>query len=187
MFAITSLRERVHIYFEQSGNDEQECSRRNPNKNYQGEEPMKKCIGALIVLVGATLFQTALAQDHERNWENGNIVAVSEVHIEDGMFNAYINDLNQGWRRFLELQKEDGDVVSYGMYAMANSREGEPDLILTVTYKNWAAFDRGVEYFEELGERIFGSTDDMRTANVDRGAMRTIGSSYILQQIQFED
>lgn len=138
----------------------------------------------LLATLGAT---TALAQDHTRNWDNGYVVGVTEVHIKDGMFNAYINDLNAGWRKFLEQQIEDGDVIRYGIYATTNPREGEPDLILTVTYKNWATFDRGVEYFEELGERVFGSTDDMRNANIDRGELRTIGSSYTLQEVKFKE
>ena len=37
---------------------------------------------------------SASAQDHDRGWENGYVVQVSEVHIKDGMFNAYVNDLN---------------------------------------------------------------------------------------------
>ena len=148
---------------------------------------MKIRLIATLTLLAVFGSFSANAQDHTRNWENGYVVQVSEVHIKDGMFNAYINDLNAGWRKFLEAQKEDGDVIRYGMYAAANAREGEPDLILTVTYKNWAAFDRGVEYFEELGERIFGSTDNMRTENVNRGELRTLGSSYTLQEIKFKD
>jgi hypothetical protein len=103
------------------------------------------------------------------------------------MFNAYINDLSNVWRKFLEAQKEDGDVIRYGMYSNPNQREGEPDLYLTVTFKNWAAFDRGVEYFEKLGAQILGSPDEMREANIDRGELRTIGSTYVLQEIAFKD
>jgi hypothetical protein len=150
---------------------------------------MKKKLIALPVFLMLTALgaTTASAQDHTRNWENGYVVQVSEVHIHDGMFNAYINDLNAGWRKFLEAQKEDGDVIRYGIYAATNPREGEPDLILTVTYKDWATFDRGVEYFEELGERVFGSTDNMRSENVNRGELRTLGSSYTLQEVKFTD
>lgn len=145
----------------------------------------------LIVVTGIflawTLGATAYAQDHTRNWENGYIVQISEIHIKDGMFNAYMNDLNAGWRKFQEAQMEDGDVIRFGMFAATNTRKGEPDLILTVTYKNWAAFDRGVEYFEELGKKVFGSTDNMRTENVNRGELRTLGSNYTLQEIKFKD
>lgn len=147
-----------------------------------------KLFAILSVVLFATLGSaTAFAQDHSRGWEQGHIVQVTEVHTKDGMFNAYINDLSNVWRKFLEAQKEEGDVIGYGMYSNVNPREGEPDLFLTVTFKNWAAFDRGVEYFEKLGTQILGSTDEMREANIDRGELRTIGSTYVLQEIAFKD
>jgi len=140
-----------------------------------------------IALFAALGSNSALAQDNTRGWEQGHVVQVTEVHIKDGMFNAYINDLNNVWRKFLEAQIEDGDVIDYGMYSNTSTREGEPDLYLTVTYKNWAAFDRGVEYFEKLGEKVLGSTEKMREANIDRGELRTIGSTYTLREITFKE
>lgn len=139
---------------------------------------------ALFASLGST---TVLAQDHSRGWEQGHILQVTEVHTKDGMFNAYINDLSNVWRKFLDAQKEEGDVIRYGMYSNVSQREGEPDLFLTVTYKNWAAFDRGVEYFEKLGAQILGSTEEMREAGIDRGELRTIGSTYTLREITFKD
>jgi hypothetical protein len=130
---------------------------------------------------------TAVAQDHTRNWDNGNVVAVTEVHIKPGMFNAYINDLNNVWRKFLEEQMKDGSVVSYGMFANASAREGEPDLFLTVTYANWAAFDLGEEYFNKIRDNVLGSAEAMRSAGIKRGELRTIGSSYNLQEVKFRD
>ncbi len=130
---------------------------------------------------------TALAQDHTRGWENGNIVAVTEVHVKPGMFNAYVNDLSNVWRKFNEAQMKDGDIVSFSMFTNTSPRKGEPDLYLTVTYKNWAVFDRGIEYVEQLGATITGSTENMRVAAVDRETLRTIGSTYVLQQVTFKD
>ena len=140
-----------------------------------------------LILVAAMIAAPAMAQDHSRGWDQGHVVQVTEVHIKDGMFNAYINDLNNVWRKFLEAQMEEGDVIRYGMYGNANAREGEPDLYLTVTFKNWAAFDRGVEYFEALSEELMGGSEAMRNANIDRGELRTIGSTYTLQEITFQD
>lgn len=140
-----------------------------------------------LVLFASLGSASAFAQDHSRGWEQGHVVQVTEVHTKDGMFNAYINDLGNVWRKFLEAQKADGHVVSYGMYSNVNPREGEPDLYLTVTYKDWAAFDRGVEYFENLSAEIMGSLDDMREANIDRGELRTIGSTYTLRELTFKD
>lgn len=142
---------------------------------------------ALVSCLAFFASTVVFAQDHTRNWENGYVVGVSEIHVKDGMMNAYVNDLNAGWRKFLEAQKADGDVISYGMYMVADPREGEPNLILTVTYKNWATFDRGAEYFEKLGEKIFGSDDNMRQEGIKRGELRTFGSSYTLQEIKFKE
>ena len=65
-----------------------------------------KLVAATVgLLLSIFLNSTLFAQDHTRNWENGYIVQVSEVHIKDGMFNAYINDLNAGWRKFSPLAK----------------------------------------------------------------------------------
>ena len=126
-----------------------------------------------------------LAQDHDRNWDNGSVVSVTEVHIKDGMFNAYINDLNNVWRKFLEEQMKDGSIVGYGMFANVAARDGEPDLYLTVNYANWAAFDRGEEYFNGIRDKVMGSSEVMRSANIKRGELRTIGSNYNLQEVKF--
>lgn len=138
---------------------------------------------ALFAMISAPVF----AQDHTRNWENGAVVVVTEVDTHDGMFNAYINDLNNVWRRFMEKQMEDGSVLDYGMYGNTSAREGEPDLYLTVTYANWAAFDIGNEYFEKIGAEIMGSLEDMRNAGLDRSKLRTIMSTTTLQEIKFAE
>ena len=140
-----------------------------------------------IILLGAFAGTSAVAQDHTRGWEQGYVVQVTEVHTKDGMFNAYINDLSNVWRKFMETRKAEGDVIRYGMYSNINPREGEPDLYLTVTYKNLAAFDRGVEYFDELSSKVLGSPEDMRKASVDRGELRTIGSTYMLRELTFKE
>lgn len=141
----------------------------------------------IILLLCALISLPAMAQDHTRNWENGAVVVVTEVDTHDGMFNAYINDLNNVWRRFMEQQMEDGLVLAYGMYSNVSPREGEPDLYLTVTYANWAAFDTGNEYFEKISTEIMGSLEDMRNAGLDRSKLRTIMSTQTLQQINFSD
>ncbi len=145
-----------------------------------------KLSAALAVFLCTAMFSVAAtAQDHDRNWEQGTVLQVTNVHIKPGMFNAYVNDLNGLWRIFMEEQKEDGNVVGYRMWANPASREGEADLILTVEYANWAAFDLGVEYFEELSTKLRGSTENMRQLGVAREELREIGSTINLREIKF--
>lgn len=144
-----------------------------------------RIIVAAVVLLLFTL--PAVGQDHGRSWEPGSVLALTEVHIKPGMWNAYINDLKANWRRSLEAQIEAGDVLSYGMYAVVSPRDHEPDLILRVSYPNWATFDRGPDYFEELMKQTFGGMDEAREAGIERGELRTLGSEMLLREIKFVD
>ena len=150
---------------------------------------MRKTFTAILTALFLTVLasSTAVAQDNTRNWDNGAVIAVTEVHIKDGMFNAYINDLNNVWRKYIEEQMKDGSVLGYNMYGNVASRDGEPDLYLTVTYANWAAFDLGEEYFNAIRDKVQGSADVARSASIKRGDLRTLGSNYNLQEITFRD
>lgn len=138
-------------------------------------------------LLTAVFSTSAVAQDHTRNWDNGHVVSISEVFIKPGMFNAYINDLNGLWRKYLDEQKKDGSVVSYAIFGNVAARDGEPDLYLSVTYANWAAFDRGEEYFDNIRDKVIGSADDMRNAGIKREELRRLGGSMNLQEVKFRD
>ena len=150
---------------------------------------MRKTLTAILTALFLTVLasSTAVAQDNTRNWDNGAVIAVTEVHIKDGMFNAYINDLNNVWRKYLEEQMKDGSILGYNMYGNVASRDGEPDLYLTVTYANWAAFDLGEEYFNAIRDKVQGTADVARSANIKRGDLRTLGSNYNLQEVKFRD
>lgn len=52
-----------------------------------------------VLLLGCSA--AAWAQDHSRSWEPGAVLSLTEVHVKDGMWNAYINDLKANWRRSL--------------------------------------------------------------------------------------
>ncbi|HEX7029862.1 MAG TPA: hypothetical protein VF254_04645 [Gammaproteobacteria bacterium] len=127
------------------------------------------------------------AADSERVYSQGNVVAVTHVHVKPGMFDAYISNLNQSWRKYIERMKEDGHVIDYGVYAVPFAREGEPNLVLTVTYKDWATFDLGMEYYDKLAEEIEGGTEASRQAFIKREDLRTMGSAVVLQEVKFKD
>lgn len=145
-------------------------------------------MAALAVLLYASMFSVpAAAQDNDRNWENGNVIATTQVFTEPGMFNAYINDLRGLWRVFLDQQIEDGNVVSYRMLVNSFARDGEPDLLLITEHPNWAAFDLSSEYFDELTEKLQGSLAKARDATIERGKLRRLGGNAVYQEIKFKD
>ena len=147
-----------------------------------------KLSAAFAVFLCAAMFSVpASAQDHERNWENGNIIAVTDVTTEPCMFSAYINDLRGLWRVFLDQQIKDGNVLRYRMLVNSFGRDEEPNLILITEHPNWAAFDLSNEYFDELTKKLQGTLDNARNATLDRGKLRRIGGSNVYQEIKFKD
>ncbi len=147
-----------------------------------------RLMAALAVLLCASMFSVpAAAQDNDRNWENGNVIATTQVFTDPGMFNAYINDLRGLWRVFLDQQIEDGNVVSYRMLVNSFARDGEPDLLLITEHPNWAAFDLSSEYFDELTEKLQGSLAKARDATIERGKLRRLGGNAVYQEIKFKD
>ena len=147
-----------------------------------------RLMAALAVLLFASMFSVpATAQDNDRNWENGNVIATTQVFTDPGMFNAYINDLRGLWRVFLDQQIEDGNVVSYRMLVNSFARDGEPDLLLITEHPNWAAFDLSSEYFDALTEKLQGSLAKARDATIERGKLRRLGGNAVYQEIKFKD
>jgi hypothetical protein len=143
-----------------------------------------RLLAAFAVLLAASLtVAPAMAQDNSRNWDYGNVIATTQVHIEPGSLNAYLNDLNGLWRVFLEQQIKDGNTVSYRIIQNAFARDGEADLILITEHPNWAAFDLSNEYFEKLSVKLQGSLDKARTASLDRGELRRLGSNSVYREI----
>ncbi len=143
---------------------------------------------ALSLFVVAVLAsQPATAQTTERVWDQGTVWSITYVETKPNMFNSYLKNLSQVWRRFLEEQKENGDVVSYKILNVQNPRDGEADLILMTEFKNMAVFDRGVDAFEALAAKVMGSLEDMQTDNVAREDMRTIRSNVLTRELHFKE
>lgn len=145
---------------------------------------MKKLAIIIFSLFSLTLAASVLAAD--RVWEDGSVWAIQYAKTKPGKFNAYMEDLNKVWRAFTEREMQDGDVLSYRVLQVPAPRDGEPNVIFLVEYKNWAAFDKGVEYFDKLSEEIMGSIEQSDAASIDREALRTLRGGLTAQEVKFK-
>ena len=152
---------------------------------------MKRTIAVVSVLFALILLALsplpATAQTTERVWDQGTVWSITYVETKPNMFNSYLKNLSHVWRAFLEKQKEEGDVISYTMLNVQNTRDGEPDLILMTEFKNMAVFDRGIDYFEQMSAEVMGSLEDMQQDNVSREELRTIRSTVLAREILFKE
>jgi hypothetical protein len=142
---------------------------------------MKKLVLAALV---AILPMAVAAQD---DYSDGSYWTVTSVDTKPGKFDDYMSDLNNVWRKSMDMLIADGKVVSYKIFGNVNARHEEPDLWLMVEWKSGAAYmDTPREYWDANAKKLFGSLDKGTQANIERGELRTIMSSTLLRELAFE-
>lgn len=142
--------------------------------------------GFISLLVSVTFFTTANAGGNDSNYEQGSVWTIGYIETKPGKFNAYMNNLEGEWLRYIKAQKDDGDVLSYKVLAVAAPRDGEPNLILMVEWKNMGVFDRSEEYWKKLTKRLTGSMDKLVKDSVDRETLRTLRGEMITRELVFK-
>ena len=147
---------------------------------------MRNFLLATALIVSFAFTTTASAQDNDRNYEQGTVWTVGYIETKPGYFNAYMNNLENQWLQFIKAQQQDGDVLSYKVLNVVSTRDGEPDLILMVEWKNMAVFDRGVEYFEDMTKRLAGSIDEQVNRNISRETLRNLRGGLIARELIFQ-
>lgn len=139
----------------------------------------------IIVLVLLLLAPFHALADREYN--NGNYWTVTSVDTHPGMFDDYMADLNEVWRKSLEMLKADGKLLSYRVFNNVHARDGEPNLFLMIEWKSAGdVFDAPDEYWDAQEEKLFGSLDKGTKANIKRGEIRTIMSQTFLRELSFK-
>jgi hypothetical protein len=100
------------------------------------------------------------------------------------MFEEYLRYLASTYKKLMEEQKKQGTITDYAVYEARPRDPQDADLILTVTYKNMAAFDGLQARIDPVVKQIFGSLPKAASASADRGKMRKkIGSQMVRQLI----
>ncbi|MBT8136437.1 MAG: hypothetical protein KJO54_05395 [Gammaproteobacteria bacterium] len=147
---------------------------------------MTRLLHALLFLVPLFAVSAVQADGHRVYEDGGSVWTVSFIETKPGHFDDYIDNLNNIWRRYLDAQKKDGDVLSYKMIPISFPRDGEPNLMLMVEFKNWASFDRGNDYFDKLAKKLQGGIDKATQSNIDREALRELRGGFVGQEIKFK-
>ena len=138
----------------------------------------------LLLAAILTISASVTRAQEEHAYTQGPVVIVSFVRTEPGMFEEYLRYLDSTHKHLLEEHKKQGVILDYGVYQARPRDAQDADLILTVTYKNMAAFDDLQARTDPLVKQVFGSLNKAASASVDRGKMRKeIGSQELRQLI----
>lgn len=150
---------------------------------------MKTFIRAVAAVAALSLpfgvASVAQAQNAERVYDNGPVWVISYIETKPGMFDDYMAYLSKQWRESNEADKRAGLVLDYRVLQVDQPRDGEPDVILMIQYKNMAAFDRPLAESEATSAKVFGSVVKSNQAFASRNAMRTTRGSLSARELQF--
>lgn len=146
---------------------------------------MRSVSRGLLLLALLCGVSAALA-DEGRPYTEGPVVTVTSVRTKNGMFDEYMKFVAGNYRRNMEEYKKAGLILDYGVYQAFPHNPHEPDLFLTVTFKNWAAFDGLQDKMDPIDAKVYGSVDASNKGAVDRDKIREILGSQTIQKLQLK-
>ena len=136
------------------------------------------------VAVLVPICASAFAQSS--SYTPGTVWNFSNIQIEPGQFENYMDFLATTWKKSNEFGKKEGNVVSYHVFQVNNPRNGEPDLILAIESKDYLtnaeqlALQKKFEAFMAMDQR------KMDTAGGERKVMRKLVGNMELQELNLK-
>jgi hypothetical protein len=140
-------------------------------------------VSALLALA---IGGSAQAQNAPRTYDMGPVWQVSYIETKPGMFDDYMAYLNSTWRNIQESDKKKGDVLDYRVLSVESPRDGEPDVLLLVEYKNMGVFDRSLDEADATMAGAFGSVLKSNQAEVSRESLRKLRGSVTARELRFK-
>ena len=144
-----------------------------------------RALGALAGLF-ALIAVTGVSVAADQPYQDGPVTMVSSIRTLPGMHDTYLRFLATTYRTNMEAAKKEGIILDYRVYETSPRSPDEPNLYLTVTYKNMAAFDGLDERMEPIMQRSFGNQAARDTAAVDREKMRRQIGQEMIREVVFK-
>jgi hypothetical protein len=137
-----------------------------------------KIAGAMLVALTFTNI-AAFADDHA--YSEGPVVNVSMIRTVDGKFDDYMQWLDTVWKAEQEAAKKAGYIQSYEVLTANPQGPNDPDVLLVITYKNWAALDGGLVKGDVISKQVEGSVAAANQSEADRSKIRRVLGSQTMQ------
>jgi len=102
------------------------------------------------------------------------------------MFDAYMKWLDTTGKQIREDQKKAGIILDYAVYSANPRSPHDPDLYMTITYKNMAALDGLDDRIEPLMKKIYASRDASNKASADRESLREILGTELIRKLELK-
>ena len=140
----------------------------------------------LVTSAVAALLSSPAAVAQESSYTPGSVWEFSYIQTEPGQFEKYVDWLSGNWRKINELQKKEGVVVSYHILAVNNPRNGEPDLVLAIEYKDYLPNAQRLETQKKIEAMLNSDAHKEDSASGERKSLRKLAGGMELQELKLK-
>ena len=138
----------------------------------------------VVMLLSSNVF-AEVYKDYEPSEQ---FIQLTVVAVEPNYLDNYIVNLKKTWVRAMDIQKELGYVVDYGVYTSDNANS--PNVWLTITYENMAAMQPSEEKYnkvnEVLAERYKETEDQLDEIAKGYEEIRKMVDNQIINRVKFK-
>ena len=142
---------------------------------------MMKSLFVGAAMFAATLATPAKAQDS--SYKPGSVWEASRIDVLPGQFENYMDYLATTWKKNQEMAKAEGIVLDYHVLAVNNARQGEPNLVLIVEYKDYQTTAQQEAFRKKVNSMMAMDNRKQAAANGDRVKMRELLGSTEYQEL----
>ena len=121
--------------------------------------------------------------DKESSHSRGPRWECWDVRVAPGKHEDYMDFLATVWRDAMEFGKRRGDILSYHVLSVNQPRNGEPDLVLAVCFKDYQSIADREKYDKELAAHLGSGARQIERDAGERTALRTILGSIEYQEL----
>src|SRR5690242_12425215 len=135
---------------------------------------------AAVLMIGSAAFAQA------SSYTPGTVWTFTNVKVEPGHFENYLDFLDHDWKKLNEFGVKEGYIVSYHVFQVNNVRSGEPDLILAVESKDYLTNAQQLEIQKKVEAFMAMDAHKFDTANGERKAIRKLDGGMEVQELKLK-
>ena len=143
---------------------------------------IKRLVGAVVVcllLAGSYVVTAQVA----RPYRNGSVWDVGFIRVKPGMDQAYLAYLASDWKKELDAQKAEGNILSYKVLQTEPHNAGDFTLMLMTEYKDLATMEANESKRDAVAQRVIGNDAKQMQGYKDRLEIREVLGSRLAREI----
>ena len=142
-----------------------------------------------ILLLAMTFSITTVFGEIWKDYEpSEQQVQLTVIDVKSNYLDDYLVNLKRTWVRSMEVQKDLGQVVDYGVWVSEGANS--PNVWLTITYENMAAMEQTKEKYDamnaELEKRYADDEDELEIISKGYEEIRTMVDNQRINQVNFK-